>query len=230
VLTELPGWVTEARFYARVAAHQNIIKTAVQVYDLRSLHNAHETAKDSAYAIAANLYERNFNAGKHSNLLKVSLASSGKRVFGNIDGAPHMIAGFKANSRLRDYTYCDITGRPKNVSEAKWKQRRDDWHGSVINDYHAKMLEYTVCHAEEMVLPTGNELCRIPTYEARLHQLVEQRTMQKCIEELGIENEADYTRFLMSNPKYTEVRDAVQAELEAVLDKNLTTQKLQKEV
>ena len=232
----LPDWLEASYIRGRQLTQQSIVGLATEFYDLSTalgdsqFKEMGRTPYDAAYAVIDNALRAGYPSYSLGTVIAIGVTDS-KRVIGILhsDSKP-MRDTFMAFPDIAPYDFSVVTGKPKKVTDKQWEQRRSDWKSLEINDQYVHMLEYTLVGQNTAFIPSRDDNVIIPLYETRLHKLAQQHTMNECMNEFGLHFENEYVEFMLRNPLYTDRLNASLAYLETVLDKELTLEKLQKEL
>lgn len=232
----IPGWLEASYVRGRQLSQQAIVGLATEFYDqcmvlgYKDYKDLSDTPYDAAYVWIKSELENGVPGYGLGTALTIGVARD-KRVIGILHTeCKPMRDFFMSLPGIEPYDYSVVSGKPKKVSERQWEQRREDWTSMELNDQYVHMLEYTIVHPSVMFIPSREDNVTLPMFESRLHKTAQKYTMDTCRDEFELYSEHQFIEFMLRNPIYSQRLDATLKRLEASLDKDLTLEKLQKEI
>ena len=232
----LPDWLESTYIRALQLSQQAIVSLATDFYDQATVHHSphYKDLADTPYDAAYNWINAGLRGESKDLGLGTALAigvTPSKRVIGVVSSeSKHMREHFMSLPGIQPYNYSVVSGRPKGVTQKQWEQRHADWKSMEINDQYVHMVEYTLVNPSVMFIPNRDDAATIPSFESRLQKMGRENTMAQCRDEFELYSEHQFIEFMLRNPIYTERLNTTLKSLEKVLDKELTLEKLQKEV
>lgn len=233
----LPELLRAITTKAQTLSHQSIVTLAVEQYDrlTAGVSTGYYHASQSAFTGAVDqiddiLTDASQTGGwtPFAQGFSLQVGCANRRVFGLVNSQSRELYDFFMTiPDIEEYTYSDIMGRPREFSSTKWNQRRDDWKALELGRQHLHVMDFVFIEDYGIVAPSIINDAVIPTYESRLHKLVEELTIAEVKKEFSLNSYEKLILFLTHNPEYSTRLAKNFQKLSDVLDKNLSIEKLQ---